>query len=472
MKARRSTAPAPSGHAVVIGGGISGLLTARVLTDFFTRVTIVERDPEAGSRTYRSGVPQARHPHVLLARSQRIVSELFPGIESDFDGLDVPVFDFGLRSRMLFASGFSPPVRTGVICRSISRPRLEAALRDRVRRLPAVHYRAGCRVTGLEFDRATYTVTGVSVVPRERPKDASAPETLHADLVVDASGRTSHLADWLALHGIPRPPVSTVDPRLGYATRLYAIPKGVSFDWNILVEFTRFPAVTRGCVGLQIEGRQLLFTLQGVGGDYPPGNEKEFLAFADSLRIGFAEVLRTLPPLSPIHCYRATTNRWYAYHRIRRWPHGLIVVGDANCVFNPIYGQGITVAGQEALLLRDMLAQRGHRDITAALRDHRTRQARLLRWPWLLSTAVDRGWQEGPATLFTRVANRLMDAWQQSIPGDSDMFHRFIKVTHMLAPVSPLLAPRATVRIARTLLRGDRTIPHPAPTTPSVEATR
>ncbi|MFF4948657.1 NAD(P)/FAD-dependent oxidoreductase [Streptomyces chattanoogensis] len=460
------------GHAVIIGGGMCGLLTARVLADFFHKVTIIERDPEGNRRAYRSGVPQARHPHVLLARSQQIVEELFPGIEGDFHGLNVPVFDFGLSSKMLFAAGFAPPVPTGIICRSVSRPRLEAVLRDRVRRLAAVQYQAGYHVTGLEYNHGSNTVTGVSIAPQGQLKSVSAAESLSADLVVDASGRTSHLPDWLARLGLPRPRTFTVNPRLGYATRLYGIPEGMSFDWNILAEFTRAPSATRGCVGLRIEDNQLLFTLQGAGGDYPPGEEAEFLKFADSLRIGFAEVIRELQPRSPILCYRNTTNRWHAYHRVRRWPHGLIVVGDANCVFNPIYGQGITVAAQEAMLLRSMLTRNRHRGVTAALRRHRTHQARLIRWPWILSTAVDRRWQEGPLSPSTAIANLLMDAWLQSIPGSPDMFHRFIKVTHMLSTAGPLLSPRSLARVAGTILRGRRTVEQPPPAAFHVEARR
>ncbi|MFD3523096.1 NAD(P)/FAD-dependent oxidoreductase [Streptomyces sp. NPDC058653] len=451
---RRPSAVSP-GHAVVVGGGISGLFTARVLADFVSRVTVVERDAPDAERAFRSGTPQARHPHLLLARSQRVMEELFPGIWDGLADVDAPVFDFGLRSRMLFGEGFAAPIPTGIMCRSVSRPMLEAAVRREVLALPGVVHRPGYAVTGLVHDAARDLVTGVRVAPH-RHSGGEGPHVIDADLVIDAGGRGSHLAEWMAACGLPRPRTRTVDPRLGYATRRYAIPDDVKLDWNVLVEFTRPPTASRGCVCLTIENRQLLCTLQGAGGDLPPGDEEGFLRFADSLRIGLTDVVKNLPPLSPIYCYRNTVNAWRMYHRLARWPRGLLVVGDANCVFNPIYGQGITVAANEALLLRDMLTARGHRGLHRALRGHRRRQARIIRRAWLLSTTMDRGWQPGPLPAGAKVLHRLMDAWLESAPASADMYRRFLGVMHMVSGVRVLLAPRAVTRIAATLIRGRR----------------
>ncbi len=72
------------GHAaVVIGGGMAGLLAARVLSEHFERVRIVERDGFPEGPSFRKGVPQARHLHTLMARGRLIVNELFPGIEDE-----------------------------------------------------------------------------------------------------------------------------------------------------------------------------------------------------------------------------------------------------------------------------------------------------------------------------------------------------------------------------------------------------
>jgi 2-polyprenyl-6-methoxyphenol hydroxylase-like FAD-dependent oxidoreductase len=72
-------------HAVVIGGSIAGLLTAQVLTQYFTKVTIIERDRNSATPQYHSGVPQAHHLHVLLKRGLEIIEQLFPGIKADLD---------------------------------------------------------------------------------------------------------------------------------------------------------------------------------------------------------------------------------------------------------------------------------------------------------------------------------------------------------------------------------------------------
>ncbi|MGW2317390.1 FAD-dependent oxidoreductase [Streptomyces sp. NPDC001680] len=444
------------GHAVVIGAGISGLLTARVLSDHFSQVTLIERDSMDSLRAWRSGVPQARHPHLLLARSQQIVEELFPGIWDDFKELDVPVFDFGSRTKMLFPTGFSPSIDSGVLCRSVSRPRYEAALRERVLALPPVAYQDGSQVVGLDLYGPTRSVAAVLVAGPGQGQGSGGVRRVAADMVVDASGRNSHLPRWLSASGLSRPRVSQVNPRLGYATRLYEIPDGVDLDWDILVEFTRLPSASRGCVGLRIENNQLLFTLQGNGGDYPPQDEEGFIAFARSLRLDVTDILARLKARSPIYCYRNTVNRWYAYHRMPRWPQNLIAVGDAHCVFNPIYGQGITVASQQALLLRSMLEQSKDAPIARTLRAYRARQTRQLRWPWLLSTSVDRGWQEAPMSLRSRFMSEVADAWMCSIGGDPEMFSRFITVTHMLSGPRVLLAPHTLARIGRAYLHNRR----------------
>lgn len=67
-------------HAVVIGGGIAGLLAGRVLTDHLERVTLIERDRFPEAAVPRSGLPQSRHLHILLTRGRMALEQLLPGI--------------------------------------------------------------------------------------------------------------------------------------------------------------------------------------------------------------------------------------------------------------------------------------------------------------------------------------------------------------------------------------------------------
>ncbi|TDD14122.1 hypothetical protein E1287_42930, partial [Actinomadura sp. KC06] len=202
----RHDATRRDGHAVVIGGGMAGLISARVLTDFFDQVTILERAPEATSRPWRSGAPQSRHPHLLLAQGRIILENLFPGLHDDLRQTGTPVFDFGQRAVILTPSGLTPTVATGIICQSSSRPLLETLLYARVQALPGIVIHRGTTATGLCYNAATTTVTGVAHTRRGDHAASSRTTTeLEADLIVDASGRHSRLPDWLAHHGLPRP---------------------------------------------------------------------------------------------------------------------------------------------------------------------------------------------------------------------------------------------------------------------------
>jgi 2-polyprenyl-6-methoxyphenol hydroxylase-like FAD-dependent oxidoreductase len=440
-----------NGHAVVIGGGMAGLLATAVLAEFFEHVTVLERSSATDRHPWPSGAPQARYPHLLLARGRQIMEELFPGLNHDLSQAGAPVFDFGQRARILTPAGPTPTPTTDIICQASSRFLMESLLHARAQKLPGVVIRTGTTVTGLRVDPSTRAVTGVTCTRRADPSRQS-PEELAADLVVDAGGRHSRLPDWLTQHGWPRPRTTVIDPRLGYAVRSYTIPAGLDLGFDVLSELTRAPAHTRGCLGLRIEEDQFLLSLHGAGGDYPPSTENEFAAFAASLRSDLPALLAQLTPSSPIFCYRRTPNRRHHYDRIRPWPNGLIVLGDAACVFNPVYAQGITVAATHALALRDLLTHAGGDDRLTSLTRFQRRQARLSAWPWLLSTCLDHDWNPHTAALPGRAVSRTLDALLGTLPDSPADYTRFFAVLHMLAPPYTLLHP-ATVRGILTHLR-------------------
>jgi 2-polyprenyl-6-methoxyphenol hydroxylase-like FAD-dependent oxidoreductase len=107
---------------------------------------------------------------------------------------------------------------------------------------------------------------------------------------------------------------------------------------------------------LPVEGDRWMVGLAGAGRDYPPTDEAGFLQFAASLRSPIIhDAIRHARPLSPIHGYRQTDNRWRHYDQAQRWPERLVVVGDAACTFNPIYGQGLTTAALAGVTLNQCL---------------------------------------------------------------------------------------------------------------------
>ena len=208
-------------HAVVLGGSIAGLLAARVLADAYAEVTVLDRDALTPGVAPRRGVPQGRHIHALLARGQSALEELFPGFTEELVAHGAPVGDMLGDARLLLGGHRLARAETGLRVVSVSRPLLEDRIRARVRTLRAVSFAPPCDVVGLRPSHDGRRVTGVRVLRRA---DASAEETLTADLVVDATGRGSRTPRWLASLGFGRPKEEQVRVDVGYATRRYRLP--------------------------------------------------------------------------------------------------------------------------------------------------------------------------------------------------------------------------------------------------------
>ncbi|GAA0917610.1 hypothetical protein [Nonomuraea longicatena] len=438
------------GHAVVIGAGVAGLATAQVLTDHFEQVTVVERDRLTADARPRPGVPQGRHAHALAARGRILLEDLFPGLGSELQRAGALPADFCRQARHHWPAGVPEPTASPVVIQPVSRPLLELTLREHLAALAEVHVIDGCAVTGLVGRPGE--ITGVCVTQRKgvgpRREQVDSPSGLvRADLVVDASGRSSHLPGWLTDLGLPAPTELTTDARVGYASRAYHADPSRLPNWRALFETPRAPGRTRGCFALLIEDRRLLITLQGVAGDHPPYDEDGFGAFMTSLDSDLAEVVADLRPASGIHRYARSTTHNRLYHRVRPWPDGLIVLGDATVTFNPLYAQGMTVAAMAAHTLRDLLDR--HRDIsprrlTAA---YQRRLARATAWPWQMSVLADRAWTE--PTLPVRAAVAYLGTCQDLAVEDTAMFVDLARVTNLLARPAVLLRPRHLVQALR-----------------------
>ncbi|WP_143132510.1 NAD(P)/FAD-dependent oxidoreductase [Amycolatopsis rubida] len=442
MRDRRTVMGAGRDHAVVIGAGIAGLLAARVLAGHFATVTLIERDRLPDSPRSRPGTPQDRHPHGLLTRGAEALESLFPGLRDELAANGAPVIDFCQDVRFRFPAGSPRSMPSGILAQPVSRPLLEDVLRRRVRALGPVVVRCGYRVTGLLTDATGRQVTGIRAAVREsRPSECV---TVAADLVVDASGRSSKLPDWLARLGFPVPRRSTVDPGIGYATRSYVPAPGTAPGDRNVVQMLAAPHGRRGCFATTVEHGRLLVALQAVH-ERPPRTDAEFAAFLGSLDGGLAEAVATRSPQPSIFRYSHAVNRRLHYHRLRRWPDGLLALGDAVCAFNPVYGQGMAVAAAEAQLLDDLLDRRAGQ--AGLEKRFQRRLGSLTLGPWLLATAADRGWQPGPKPLAARAALWYLRRLYFLIPRVPAVFLRFARVMTMVAGPAALAHPAVLLRV-------------------------
>jgi 2-polyprenyl-6-methoxyphenol hydroxylase-like FAD-dependent oxidoreductase len=273
-------------------------------------------------------------------------------------------------------------------------------------------------VTGLLPDADGNGVAGVRLRPQNQPNGKGlAEEQLLADLVVDAAGRGSRVPQWLEALGYDRPQETMINAHLGYASRIYRRPPRFQDDWKGIFVQAAPPDSTRGGVCFPIEGDRWMVTLVGGDRDYPPTDEAGFTDFARSLPSPMIhDVIRDAEPLTPIYRYRATENRLRHYEKLSRWPEKLLVMGDAACAFNPVYGQGMTTAalGVETLdrCLSEQRRRRPNGDLAGLARRFQKKLAKVNKAPWTLATGEDYRYREtegGKQDWATRIMHRYMD---------------------------------------------------------------
>jgi 2-polyprenyl-6-methoxyphenol hydroxylase-like FAD-dependent oxidoreductase len=446
--------------AVVLGASLAGLLAARVLADCYGEVTVVDRDELPDTATHRRGVPHGRHIHALAARGQQALEELFPGLTEELVADGAPAGDMLMDARFYFGGHRMRPARTGLLLLCASRPFLEGHVRTRLRAIPNVRFRDRCDVVGLATTADGRRVSGVRVLRRA---DQSAEELLGADLVVDASGRGSRTPAWLEAFGYPRPEREEVQIGLGYATRIYRMSPD-ALDGYLAILDAATPELPRTGALQRIEGGRWMLTLAGILGDHPPTDPDGFLAFARSLRFDdIYAAVRDAEPLDDPVGFRFPASVRHRYERQPRYPVGFLVTGDAVCSFNPIYGQGMSVAALEALTLRRHL----ERGIEPQPRRWFRDLARVIDVPWDMSAGGDLAFPGVPGrrTLKTRLMGGYLARLHAAATSDAHLSSAFINVAGLVAPPQLLLRPDMTLRVL--LGRGTRQPPvtsaHTAP---------
>jgi 2-polyprenyl-6-methoxyphenol hydroxylase-like FAD-dependent oxidoreductase len=449
------------GRAVVVGASLAGLMAARVLSKHFDHVTIVERDSLRESIGARRGAPQGRHVHALLIRGQQIMDSLFPGFIASLEERGATHVNNGTERRWHHFGCWKTRFRTDLTSISVSRPTLEHEMRRRVAQLPNVTIVNNAVLARYAVDWEQARITGAFVRTRgpEMPE-----ELLPADVVVDASGRGSTTPRQLKELGYLPPPESTVKVNFGYASRIYEPPPGAR-DWKAMYVIDRAPD-TRGGLIFPIEGNRWMVTLFGWHGDHPPADAAGFLDFARSLPVkDLYDAIRGAQPLTdPVsHGFPASFRRHY--ERLTRFPTGLLVMGDALCSFNPVYGQGMTVSALEAELLEKCLSRllsRGVMGIEALTKDFRLRAAAVVEPPWQLASGEDLRF---PQTVGKRPTRLRFVHWYMAklheAAGTSPLVaETFNAVMNMIAPRSGLFAWEVIRELLRSAFRAPTASPH------------
>jgi 2-polyprenyl-6-methoxyphenol hydroxylase-like FAD-dependent oxidoreductase len=442
-------------HAVVLGGSMAGLLAARVLAEHFRKVTIVERDHLATDGLPRRGAPQGRHAHVLLPRGAEIIEELFPGILLELCRGGAPIAD-SLSQLHFSANGHLLNQKKAHDRHSLyepSRPLLEGTVFGRVRDLPNVTV-----LDGFDVEELTVTPSGTAVTGARLFRRGPTPalQLVDAQLVVAATGRGGRAGAWLTQMGYPRPPERSVHVDLKYASTLVRFAPGAMGGLRAVLIWPT-PDRPYGAVSFAQEGHHWLVSLAGYAGCHPSSNREAWLAFADRVFPGeIAAALRQAELLDEIRPHHFTANLRRHYEKMSSFPTGFLVVGDAVCSLNPIYGQGMTVAALEALALRRTL-QEGSTDLA---RRFFKAVAKPVGDAWSLAVRCDLAMPEsfvpGPRPIQVRAVNAYLDRFQAAAEKDPAMARRFINVTSFDEPALHLFGPGSLRKVAADRLQRRR----------------
>ena len=446
-------AQASKDHAVVIGASIAGLLAARVLSDYFRRVTLIERDRLPTDSENRKGVPQGRHLHLLQVKGEQIMRQLFPGL--DVDLAEAGAVRVDLCNDLLWYQYGGYKIRHSSDIRSLcmSRPLLEFCVRRRVLAIKNLTCLEQCSVRSLVVNESRSQVIGVNI---RRQTEGSPEEILEADLVVDASGRSSKTPQWLEMLGYAQPAETAIKIGISYTTCLYrqnfeSLPNAKA------IYIPPVPPVGKRGGGLfPIEGNRWIVTLAGWLGDHAPADKQGFLDFAKSLASqDIYNAISRAEPLTDFTTHKFPSSLRRHYERMEHFPEGYLVMGDAICSFNPVYAQGMSVSAMEAEVLNQCLEEANRRNTWRSFaQNFFKRAAEVISNPWVIAVGEDFHFPEveGVKPVGTDLINWYMVNLKKATlhdPGVSRAFFQVITMTH--SPKS-LLSPKIVLRVVKDRL--------------------
>jgi len=439
------------GRALVVGAGMAGLVTARILSPHFERVTLVERDRAPSAAEPRKGVAQGRHVHVLLGAGLVAMVELFPGILDELIADGAWLGDFGEDAAWYHHGVWKVQFASGIPLLHCSRALLEHHIRRRVLTLSNVEMFEETTALGLCVSADGMQVAGLRVERAGRVADEIA-----AALVVDASGRGSRAPSWLERAGYARPKETRVGIDMAYVSRFYRRAPHDRGRSSLIALYPRPPEQKRMGFLFSIEGDRWLMSMSGYFGEHPPLDEAGFLAFARTLpRPEIYERIKDAEPLTAPCIYKFPANRRRHFESMQRYLEGFLVLGDAACSFNPIFGQGMTVACLGARALDRCLREQAQGEVRGLAERFQGALAAVTDLPWRLAigedlrypqTTGERSWGFGALSWYTEQIQVLSSR-------DTRVYGRFLLVLHLFRGLDTLFAPSVVAAVIGHVLR-------------------
>jgi 2-polyprenyl-6-methoxyphenol hydroxylase-like FAD-dependent oxidoreductase len=429
-------------RAIVMGGSIAGLAAARVLSDHFRDVILVERDQFGAVGEHRRGVPQGKHTHGLLAGGLRALEGLFPGLFEEARRAGGLAVDLTRDAYWCFEGGEYRRFASDLEGLLLSRPLLEGIIRERVRRIPNVRLWDGCQVQGLISSSDNRRITGIQI------GGDMVAQRVPADLVIDATGRGSHSPSWLEVLGYRKPKQDKIEVNISYAT-WHFLRTPNHLDGASLASIPATPNNKRGGVIVAQEGNRWIVTLTARSGETVPTNLRSFIEFARTLPAPYIhDVISHAQAIGEPQAARFPASVRRRYEHMNRFPDGFLALGDAICSFNPVYGQGMSVAVLEAVELHKTLRE-GSRKLAQKFF---ARAAKIVDAPWSMAAGNDLRMPDVPGkrTVVGRFLHWYLAKLNMAARYDMSAVMAFQKAKNLLAPPQSLLKPQLMARVLST----------------------
>lgn len=442
--------------AVIIGGGISGKLAARVLSAFFQEVIVLERDPEPQGPLPRKGAPQGEHVHALLFAGANGLEELFPGITEKFiesgavkinSTQDLAWFHHGVW-KLRFAGDYTTILQT--------RPHLEWQIEQYMKRIPNVSIQYGQIVKDYLYMEEEKRITGVEITD-----GSESIRTIHADLVVDASGASSFSSKWLNQREV-HIPEEQVKIDLCYVTKTVQLPDNKNRDWAIKLVYPNPPHEKMGGVISKVEGNRYIVSYMGYHHEI---NEKDLLKSDNSFielakklpKLDIYQELKKATALSSTSIYRVPKISWRRFDQSKNLPKGLLLIGDTICRIDPFFAQGMSIAVLEALELKKWLTNQTQTNQQVIEAFHK-QTGKIISPIWNMVITEDFRY---PATVGKKPAGLSIQQWYAKnifllSSKNQSIYEAFIKVMNLLRPTSSLMHPRIIKSVLKRTFSNNR----------------
>ncbi|MEC3250424.1 NAD(P)/FAD-dependent oxidoreductase [Bacillus cereus] len=430
--------------AIVIGGSMAGKFAAKALSTSFKEVIIIEAGERWDGKSSRKRVPQSNHPHVLLKGGENAIEELFPNITNELIEAGSIINNFTRDLKWHQFGLWKQPFIGEVHMIQQSRPLLELHIQKRIHQISNITIKYETLVKGLLVDAKLNKVCGVKV----KYLETNTQEEVHADLVVDASGFGSKSIEWLREYEI-KVQEEKVRIDLFYATKMFKLKENEELDCCNMLMSPSFPDNPYGVLIQTIEDNRYFVTFSGYANEKAPQTDDEFYDFAENLSISnVTDFLNKAEGITDIKTYKIPYQVRRRFDLVNNVPEGLLVIGDAQCRFDPVFGQGVSVAAMEAHQLQLLLQDRKQLDKTFTQQFYK-KAATIIETPWDMTTTEISRHPQLKRELTTKQKFQLWYTKQiyRLSASNSDVYIRLVRVMNLIRSPFHLFHPKVLLSI-------------------------